>query len=282
MIYLFIATLCFSFSFGLIKSQISGLPVDNVVFFRLLFAGMFFLPFFISNIKKIKFNSLITAGIIGIIQYGIMYACFLRAFKYLQGNEIVLLTASTPIFVIIFSSFFTKKTDFKNFICVFLVIIGAIIVASGTTSPKFLIKGVIYMELSNITFALGQILWKNYIKEPTENLISISYLSAAICVIPFVFFNANPNFSPTTTQWLAILYLGLVPTGIGFCLWNKGAKEVSGNLLAVMNNLKIPFGAFFAFAIFKENTNILTFLIGITLIFFAIFYSYKINKNKIL
>ncbi len=280
MIYLFIATLCFSFSFGLIKSQIAGLSPDVVVFFRLLYAGMLFLPVFLFNLKNFDKKKIVLSALIGIIQYGIMYACFLRAFRYLQGNEIVLLTASTPMFVIIFASIFSKKIDFRYFLCVIIAICGALIVASGTTTPKFLLKGVVFMEASNITFALGQILWKTYICEKTENIIAISYLSAALCVLPFAFMGGLTTFRATPLQWLSILYLGTIPTGIGFWLWNKGAQKVSGVMLAVMNNLKIPFGVFFAMTIFRESTNIMTFTVGVSLLIFAVFYSFILQKKN--
>ena len=37
-----------------------------------------------------------------------------------------------------------------------------------------------------------------------------------------------------------LLYLGLVPTAVGFWLWNKGAARTSAARLAVANNLKVP------------------------------------------
>lgn len=280
MIYLLIATLCFSFSFGLIKSQIATLPVNIVVFWRLLIASLIFLPVFAQNFKLIKFTQIKNAFLIGILQFGIMYICFLRAFKYLQGNEIVLLTATTPIFVIIVSSIFSKKFNWYFLLCALLAVFGAIIVALGTTTPQMLLKGVIYMELSNITFATGQILWQKFISEPSENLMFPAYFSAACFVLPFACMSNFETFNPTNLQWLSILYLAIVPTGLGFWLWTKGLQQVSGVLLAVMNNLKIPFGVLFAILIFNENTNIPNFIIGFSLILLAIICSYILDKKN--
>ena len=39
---------------------------------------------------------------------------------------------------------------------------------------------------------------------------------------------------------VTVLYLGLVPSGLAFNLWNLGATRVRAGILAVMNNLKIP------------------------------------------
>ena len=93
-------------------------------------------------------------------------------------------------------------------------------------------------------------------------------------------FDGFVNFSPTILQWLSILYLGIVPTGIGFWLWNKGTKKVNDTALAVMNNLKIPVGVVIAFFIFHENTNIIHFSIGAMLILAAIIGALSLKEKE--
>lgn len=53
MLYLIFATICFSLSFGLIKSQLCTLPADFVVLLRLFLAFLIFLPFIKKNDFKI-------------------------------------------------------------------------------------------------------------------------------------------------------------------------------------------------------------------------------------
>ena len=93
-------------------------------------------------------------------------------------------------------------------------------------------------------------------------------------------FNGFVNFNPTILQWMSIFYLGVVPTGIGFWLWNKGAKKVNDAVLAVMNNLKIPLGIIMAFSIFNESTNIVHFSIGAMLILIAIVGSLSLKEKN--
>jgi len=273
--YLIIATVCFSLSFGLIKSQLAGVPSDMVVELRLLLAALIFLPFF----KKSEGKKNLIAALIGIIQFGLMYIFFLRAFKYLQGNEIVLLTTSTPILVAICSSFFGRRFKWSYLICIIFSIIGAIIVIWDNVSFNFLLKGVLLMELSNFCFALGQVLWREYIGENDSQLMAAAYLSAAVFVFPLAVINTDfATFSLSATQWLSILYLGIIPTGIGFWLWNKGAKLVNSTTLAIMNNLKIPMGILFALGIFHERINLANFVIGSIFILTGITLSHLADK----
>jgi drug/metabolite transporter (DMT)-like permease len=138
------------------------------------------------------------------------------------------------------------------------------------------------MELSNLAFALGQILWRKYITSNSLALMLPAYFGASLLTfLSYLIFSKEKMLALTDTQWLSILYLALIPTGIGFYLWNSGAKKVSETTLSVMNNLKIPIGAIFAILIFKENINIKNFLIGLLLILVAILGSILYNKNKI-
>lgn len=279
MVYLIIATICFSLSFGLIKSQLSTLPSDYVVMLRLLFAILIFIPFF----RKFDFKTHLKAYLIGIIQFGIMYVAFLHAFKYLQGNEVALLTTTTPIFVAIWATLFGDKFKFVYILCILMSVLGAGIIVWQNLEISQIVKGVLLMETSNCTFALGQVLWKNFIPEETksENLMATAYLGAFSLILPFVILNNELSTQLTHLQILSILYLGIVPTGIGFFLWNKGAKLVKSSTLAIMNNLKIPFGVLFSILIFQEKINLINFLIGTSVIILAIILMNKsIQNNK--
>ena len=95
--------------------------------------------------------------------------------------------------------------------------------------------------------------------------------------MPLAIINTDfATFSLTTTQWLSILYLGILPTGIGFWLWNKGISLVNSTTLAIMNNLKIPMGILFALAIFHEKINLANFAIGSIFILAGIILSHLV------
>ena len=267
MIYLIVATVLFSLSFGLIRSQLVSLPSEFVVFARLLIATLIFIPF----LKKINFKKQFIAFIIGIIQFGVMYLCFIKAFRYLQGNEAALLTTSTPVFVAIWSMFLGEKFKPIYIACILMSVIGAIIVVWHNISFNMIVKGVLLMESSNCAFALGQVLWKKYLGKDDLKLMASAYLGAVIFVTPFALMNVNHlSIKVSLAQIVSILYLAVIPTGIGFWLWNKGSTSVKYSTLAVMNNLKIPLGVLFSILLFHERVNIVNFSIGSTIILLAI------------
>lgn len=267
MFCLILATICFSLSFGLIKANLSGLPSEFVVCARLSLAGLAFLPFF----KDVADKKHHVAFWVGVVQFGVMYLCFIKAFKFLQGNEIALLTTTTPIFVGLWSMMFGEKFKPVYIFCIFLSVVGAGIIVWQNLSFNLLVKGVILMESANCSFALGQVLWKKFIGEDSSKYMFAAYFGAFVFALTFLLFNFSfLNLTLSMPQTLSLLYLGLVPTGVGFWLWNVGAAQVNASTLAVMNNLKIPFGVLFAIFLFNEKINLLNFAMGTCLIILSI------------
>ena len=271
MYYLIIATICFSLSFGLIKSQLSGLPSETVVFLRLLIATFAFLPF-LRNVKDKK--QLIALGI-GVIQFGVMYFAFIKSFKIFQGNEIAVLTTSTPIFVAIWSVLFGEKFKPSYLFYIGLAVAGALIIVWKNVPFSMAIKGIFLMETANCSFALGQVLWRKYVADDGAKYMSSAYFGALLFALPFVFISGNFGAGLTMGQFLSVLYLGLIPTGLGFWLWNRGTVSVSASTLAVMNNLKIPLGVLFAIIFFQEKINLINYIFGACLILTAMYLSNK-------
>ncbi len=49
-----------------------------------------------------------------------------------------------------------------------------------------------------------------------------------------------------------ILYLGLIPSGLAFFLWNAGARRGSAGIVAVLNNAKVPLAVLVSWVVFES------------------------------
>ncbi|HPF69350.1 MAG TPA: EamA family transporter, partial [Candidatus Krumholzibacteria bacterium] len=70
---------------------------------------------------------------------------------------------------------------------------------------------------------------------------------------------------------LTVLYLGLVPTALGFYLWNRGAARTGSGRLAVANNLKVPLAVLVSWWIFGETADYARVLAGLAVVTGALF-----------
>jgi drug/metabolite transporter (DMT)-like permease len=73
----------------------------------------------------------------------------------------------------------------------------------------------------------------------------------------------------SATQAAVLGYLGVVATGLGFFLWNRGAVTAPAGALAVFNNLKIPAAVAVALTVFGEQTDLRRLALGGTVMLLA-------------
>ena len=267
---LFLVTLIWAFSFGLIQKYLSGIDPFLLGGVRLLIAGICFLPFL--RLGGISMKQRTELALIGTVQFGVMYVGYLSAFQFLEGWQIALFSVFTPIWVALIDAAIRRKLAWRFLGAAALSIAGAICIrADGFPKDQFLI-GFLLMQISNFAFAAGQVWfreWKFRNRETSEKQIfALLYLGA------FVFvglagwvtgaFQTLPQFSPD--QWTTLIYLGAVASGLGFFLWNYGSSRVSAGFLAAANNLVVPLGVIVAVLLNKSQPDWVTLVIGSSLI----------------
>ena len=285
MIYLLIVSLIWAFSFGLIKDNLTSLDSNFVAFTRLLISFFVFIPFL--KIKKIKNDLVFKLIFNGAIQYGIMYVAYIYAFQFLKAYEIVLFTIFTPIYVTLINDILNKKFNRIFLITSSLAVIGAGIIVYDKFSYSNLIVGFILIQVSNLSFAFGQVFYKNImaqVKIRDRDVFALLYFGAILTSFIFTLFTTNlMEIKITETQVFTLLYLGIVASGLGFFLWNYGARKTNAGALAIFNNLKIPLGILVSILFFDEIVNINTLIIGgIIVIFALIINEHYIRKKPII
>jgi drug/metabolite transporter (DMT)-like permease len=76
---------------------------------------------------------------------------------------------------------------------------------------------------------------------------------------------------------LTLIYLGAIASGLGFFLWNSGARQVNTGALAIFNNLKIPLAVVVSLVFFGEQANPVALLIGGSIVLLALW----LNEHSI-
>lgn len=284
MIYLLIVSLIWAFSFGLIKGNLINVDSNFVAFSRLLISFLLFLPFL--KIRNILKKNLLQLLLIGAVQYGLMYICYIYAFQFLYAYEIVLFTILTPIYVVVINDLIQKRFHLLFYLTSMLSLFGAVIVVWQNITSEELIIGFILMQISNISFAFGQVYYKKLMKIIPEtkdfNIFAILYLGGFFTAFIFTFFTTDyTTLSLTNNELLTIIYLGVIASGVGFFLWNFGARKTNAGSLAVFNNLKIPFGIIVSVLFFAEEVNLWNLSIGGLIVSLALVINeYQICKNS--
>ena len=270
--YLVLVSILWSFSFGIIKYGLSQVDPLFISYARSLIALLFFSSISIYQFKRFRWDINLIA--IGAIQFGLMYIFYIQSYKHLPAYLIATFTITTPIFVSIADKyFFRKNRTSKNLLAIFLVLLGSYLMRYNIVNPIDYWSGFMLIQCANFVFAWGQVWFKQWnIKNKDTDIISNFsqlFLGATAVTSLSYFFISDNNVQLTDINLLALLFLGLCATGIGFLLWNIGATQVSSYRLAVSNNLVIPMAILNSIIFFGESINFLLFFPGIILFYIA-------------
>ena len=191
MIYLVVTSLLWSFSFGLIKDQLTGLNPYLVSLIRLALSCLIFLPFLRRVAKPLGLKLM---GI-GMIQFGLMYCLYIYSYRYLQGHQIALLTITTPLFVVLIDALLNRRWRARYWLAAVVAALAALILVIGKVADWPGLMGILLIQAANLCFALGQVLYKSLGSAVSKDrqLFAWLYLGALVAPILFLAVQAGPN-----------------------------------------------------------------------------------------
>ena len=279
--YLWFVTILWAFSFSLIGVYLAG-QVDNyfAVFSRIFLACLVFLPFI--RFRRIPAGLAGRLMVIGGLQLGVMYFFYYNAFDYLSVPEVVLFTVFTPIYITLLYDLMKRRFTLWYLLTASLAVAGAVVIRYNQLSHDFLV-GFLLIQGANVCFAVGQVGYK-YLMEsekragrddlPQHAVFGYFYIGALAVSLAGVFAWGDWSRLPATTlQWGVIFWLGIVASGLGYFLWNKGATLVNQGALAIMNNALVPAGLLVNLLIWNRDADLMRLAAGGALILFALWFN---------
>jgi drug/metabolite transporter (DMT)-like permease len=256
MFLLLTASLIWAFSFGLIKTQLAGLDPFLVATLRLALACGVFLPFL--RPTGLPRGLLLRLVLCGAVQYGLMYVAYLASFRSLTGSQVALLTTLTPLYVALLADAWERRWHGRYVVAAAVSVLAGVLVLAGSASWRAAVVGFLLVQASNLAFAAGQV-WYCRLLPPDRQVadrqvFALLYLGGVLAALVAALAAASwrpGGWSLTPRQWWVVLYLGLLPSGLCFFLWNAGARRVNAGLLAVMNNAKMPLAVIVSLLVFE-------------------------------
>ena len=159
---------------------------------------------------------------IGFINLVIPFFLIAYGVQKVQSNLAAILMATTPLSATILAHFFTENEKFSWFKSVGILI--------GFSGIVFLFSDKVLINKENIFYALaillgstcyviGGILTLKISKKKNENVTASILIWGSIIVFPISMFFEQPwNLSPSLDSMIALLYLGVFPTGVAWLL----------------------------------------------------------------
>lgn len=266
MSYLFAVTALWAFSFSLIGAYLAG-QVDSyfAVLVRIGLASLLFVP--LLHPSKLPHRMKLELMVIGAFQLGLMYIFFYQSFLLLSVPEVLLFTIFTPLYITLLDDAMAKRFSPFYLLTAALAVFGAAIIRYEDINTHFW-WGLLVVQGANLCFAIGQVAYRHLVARmpqavPQRYIFGWFYLGAlAVVIIAFALFGSTAKLPTTNLQWGVLGWLGLVASGLGYFLWNKGAARVDAGALAIMNNALIPAGLLVNLTIWNREADILRLALG--------------------
>lgn len=270
--FLLVATLLWAVSFGLIKHYLGGLDANLIAWARMALALPVLLPFLrwreLACWPGPPWRTALRLVGVGAVQYGLMYTGYIASFGFAAAHEVALFTVTTPIFVSLILDAHARRFDAGNLGLALLAALGAAVLQLHRGAPSGAWIGLALVSASNLCFAFGQVEYRRMRRaapEARDRAVFVwPYLGGLLVTTVTTSLSGGWHELPalTASQGWALLYLGVVASGLGFFLWNRGAVTARPAALAVANNLKIPLAVVAALTIFGEQADLGRLAIG--------------------
>ena len=288
--YLAIVSIVWALSFGLIGQALSEVDPFFAATMRLGIAGLVFIPFL--RWSKIPHGSHFILVGCGAVQFGVMYVCYMKAFQIAPGQShlVALFSILTPLYVVLINDLRKREFHPKYLYAALLAIAGAATIKARTGSMDSLWITFGLMQVAGLAFGFGQVYYRDWKRKHTEvkdhQVFALLYAGGfGVAAIACAFFTNWERTQLDAKQLQVLAYLGIVASGLGFFLWNKGAAICRAGTLAAFNNAVVPLAMACSLFIFGEGSGleggaILRLIIGSALIIAAVALAEKTAKSS--
>ena len=226
----------------------------------------------LSSIKK-ELPLLLLSG----AAMGINWILLFQAYRYTSVSAATLSYYFAPIIVTVVSPFlFCEKLTKKQILCFGMSTVGVFLIIGIPDSGGSMVSGNgtlgIFFGLGAACFYAAVILLNKFIKTVTGiHRTFLQFLAAIAVLIPYVVFTGGIHLnSLDASGWINLLIVGLIHTGITYCLYFSSLKELPGQEAAILSYVDPLVAVIVSVTVLGESISPLQVLGGILLLGFAL------------
>lgn len=173
------------------------------------------------------------------IAMGINWILLFEAYKYTTVAISTLSYYFAPVIVTVVCPFlFKEKLTQKQVICFVMSTVGLALVIGITNLGSGGNDGIgVLFGLGAAVFYATVILLNKFIKGVAGiHRTFLQFLAAIVILVPYVAFSGGVTLGTLDiTGWICLLIVGIVHTGITYCLYFSSLKEVPGQAAAILS-----------------------------------------------
>jgi len=249
-----------------------------LVTLRLLIAGLVFMPLLLRKKYRLLFKSHLSGIIIiAIFSNALPFTLFAFASLGATSNMLGILNGTTAFLTTLIAYFWLNESiSSKQIIGLCLGFLGVIILVNPANGSSTVIASMCAL-LGSLCYAFnGNYLEKFHSNSNKKVLIGWSMLFGGLFMTPFAFFNL-PDAIPNLNSFLALLWLAVVSTGIGYLGYIRLINRIGAVKTSTLTYLLPVFSIIWG-AIFLQEKITLIILVGFLFVMMGMYFA---NTTKV-
>ena len=267
------------FIFGTLGPFVRNIGVSSgeLALYRAVLAAVMIGLFLLITRQKIDFSSIkkeLVLLLISGVAMGFNWILLFEAYKYTTVSVATLSYYFAPVIVTaVCPILFKEKMTAKQIVCFVMSTIGLVMITGIGEGSK---EG---KDLIGIAFGLGAaalyatvVLLNKFIKK-VEGIhrTFLQFLAAVVVLVPYVAFTGGVTLNVlNATGWVCLLIVGVVHTGVNYCIYFSSLKELPGQKAAILSYIDPLVAVLISVLVLKESMTLLQLLGGALILGFTL------------
>ncbi len=264
--------------FGTLGPFVRNIPVSSgeLALYRAVFAAVLILAYLLISGQKIPFGNIkkeIPLLLFSGAAMGFNWILLFEAYKYTTVSVATLSYYFAPVIVTAVCPFlFKEKLTGKQILCFVMSTVGIVMITGiGEVGSGQHLVGILF-GLGAAVFYATVILLNKFIKN-VEGIhrTFLQFIAAIIVLIPYVAATGGVTLGTmNATGWLNLLIVGLVHTGVTYCLYFSSLKELPGQKAAILSYIDPLVAVLISVTVLGESMGMWQVIGGILILGFTL------------
>jgi len=264
-----------------------GVSSGELALYRAILATLLIVGYLLASgqkmdVKAIKKELLLL--LLSGMAMGVNWILLFEAYKHTTISVATLSYYFAPVIVTIVCPFlFRERITRKQLLCFVMSTAGLVLIigTGGSLEANNHILGIL-LGLGAAVFYATVILLNKFIKTVAGIHRTFFQFLAAICLlIPYVCFSGGMHLEVLNTKgWICLLVVGLIHTGITYCMYFSALKELRGQEVAILSYLDPLVAVVVSVLILGEGITFFQLLGGILILGFTLWNEMGENVDK--
>lgn len=264
--------------FGTLGIFVRNIPVSSgeLALYRAVLAALLIAVFLLLTKQRIPFANikkevplLLASG----VAMGINWILLFEAYKYTTVSVATLSYYFAPVIVtVVCPVLFKEKLTGKQIICFIMSTLGLVLITGiGDIGSGNDFVGILF-GLGAAVFYATVILLNKFIKN-VEGIhrTFLQFLSAIVILVPYVIMTSGVTLGNLNgIGWVNLLIVGLIHTGVTYCMYFSSLKELPGQKAAILSYIDPLVAVMISVTILGESMTLWQMIGGILILGFTL------------